>query len=73
VPLFVFKAIEIEKKLKKLGFECVRQKGSHKQFRHTIDNRATTVPFHKGKDVSPILFKKIASDIKISAEELANQ
>jgi len=28
------------------GFVEVRQKGSHKQFRHE-DGRGTTVPFHK--------------------------
>ena len=43
--------------LKRLGFEEVRQKGAHKQFRHP-DGRCTTVPFHKGRDISPILLKK---------------
>jgi predicted RNA binding protein YcfA (HicA-like mRNA interferase family) len=46
----------------------VRQRGSHKQFRHA-DGRATTVPFHKGRDISPILLRKIARDIYMSAEE----
>ena len=55
--------------LELLGFEQVRQKGSHKQFRH-IDGRGTSVPFHKSRDISPILFRKIASDIKMSVEEL---
>ncbi|HQZ37668.1 MAG TPA: type II toxin-antitoxin system HicA family toxin [Vicinamibacterales bacterium] len=31
-----------------LGFTEVRQKGSHKQFRH-IDGRGTTVPVHSGR------------------------
>jgi predicted RNA binding protein YcfA (HicA-like mRNA interferase family) len=28
------------------------------------------VPFHKGRDISPVLLRKIARDIGISAEEL---
>ena len=38
----------------KLGFKELRQKGSHKQYRHP-DGRGTTVPFHKGRDISPVL------------------
>jgi len=45
--------------------------GSHKQFRHA-DGRCTTVPFHKGRDVSPILLRQIARDIQITAEELVD-
>lgn len=52
-----------------LGFEEVRQRGSHKQFRHA-DGRATTVPFHKGRDVSPSLLRKIARDIGTTVEHL---
>jgi predicted RNA binding protein YcfA (HicA-like mRNA interferase family) len=47
----------------------IRQRGSHKQFRHQ-DGRDTTVPFHKGRDISPVLFRKIAEDINLTAEEL---
>ena len=49
----------------------MRQKGSHKQFRHT-DGRGTTVPFHKGRDISPTLLRKIASDIGLYVEEMLN-
>ena len=52
-----------------LGFAEVRQKGSHKQFRHT-DGRGTTVPFHAGRDISPTLLRKIAKDIGLTAEQL---
>ena len=55
--------------LQKIGFVEVRQRGSHKQFRHP-DGRATTVPFHKDRDISPILLRQIASDINLSVEEL---
>ena len=52
-----------------LGFAEVRQKGSHKQFRHA-DGRGTTVPFHGGRDISPTLLRKIAKDIGLTAEQL---
>jgi predicted RNA binding protein YcfA (HicA-like mRNA interferase family) len=55
--------------LEALGFAEVRQRGSHKQFRHT-DGRATTVPFHKGRDISPALLRKIARDIGVTVETL---
>ena len=55
--------------LHELGFSEVRQRGSHKQFRHA-DGRGTTVPFHKGRDISPTLLRKIAQDIGLTAEQL---
>lgn len=64
----VLKPREVVAILNKLGFVCVRQRGSHMQFRHT-DGRATTVPDHGGRDVSPILLRKIARDIQMNAEE----
>ena len=54
--------------LRKLEFDEVRQRGSHKHFRHQ-DGRATTVPFHKGRDISPILLRKIVSDIGLTLEQ----
>ncbi len=36
--------------LERLGFQEIRRKGSHKQFRHP-DGRGTTVPFHQGRDI----------------------
>ena len=50
-----------------LGFAEVRQRGSHKQFRHA-DGRARTVPFHEGRDISPSLLRKIARDIGLTVE-----
>ena len=64
----VLKPNEVVSVLKSLGFEEVRQRGSHKQFRH-LDGRVTTVPFHKRRDVSPILLRQIAGDIEITLEE----
>jgi predicted RNA binding protein YcfA (HicA-like mRNA interferase family) len=60
---------EVVALLESLGFAEVRQRGSHKQFRHA-DGRGTTVPFHAGRDISPTLLRKIAKDIGLTAEEL---
>jgi predicted RNA binding protein YcfA (HicA-like mRNA interferase family) len=54
--------------LKLLGFAEIRQKGSHKQFKH-FDGRFTTLPFHKGENISPILLRQILTDIKIDLDE----
>jgi predicted RNA binding protein YcfA (HicA-like mRNA interferase family) len=67
----VLKPHEVVARLSKLGFIEVRQRGSHKQFRHD-DGRCTTVPFHKGRDISPVLLRKIARDIGVSAEDLVS-
>jgi predicted RNA binding protein YcfA (HicA-like mRNA interferase family) len=55
--------------LEGLGFVEVRQRGSHKQFRHA-DGRGTTVPVHSSRDISPTLLRKIAKDIGLTAEQL---
>ena len=60
---------EVVALLESLGFAEVRQRGSHKQFRHA-DGRGTTVPFHSGRDISPTLLRKIAKDIGLTAEQL---
>lgn len=67
----VLKPKEVASILAKLGFEEVRQRGSHKQFRHA-DGRFTTLPFHSGKDISPILLRHIAKDIGLTPEEFMN-
>ena len=64
----VLKPQEVIARLTALGFVEVRLRGSHKQFRHA-DGRATTVPFHKGRDISPILLRQIARDIGMTAAE----
>lgn len=60
---------EVKALLEAHGFREVRQRGSHKQFRHD-DGRTTTVPFHCGRDVSPALLRKIAADVRMTVEEL---
>ena len=67
----VLKPIEVTSILERLGFKEVRQRGSHKQFNHP-DGRRTTVPYHPGRDISPILLRKIASDVGLTLEEFLN-
>ncbi|MXZ33825.1 MAG: type II toxin-antitoxin system HicA family toxin [Acidobacteria bacterium] len=69
----VLKPREVVAILKRLGFAEVRQRGSHKQFRHP-DGRSTTVPFHSGRDISPLLLRRIAKDTGLTIGEfLDNQ
>jgi len=68
----VLKAREVAALLEKLGFIEVRQRGSHRQYRHS-DGRSTTVPFHAGRDISPILLRQIAKDVGITVDELLNR
>jgi len=65
----VLKPREVVVLLEVLLSSELRQRGSHKQFRHP-DGRCTTVPFHAGRDVSPILLQQIAKDIGLTVEEL---
>lgn len=59
---------ELEKKLLKLGFVPVRQKGSHVFYRHP-DGRCTTIPFHGNYEIGPVLLVKILKEIKLTREE----
>jgi predicted RNA binding protein YcfA (HicA-like mRNA interferase family) len=68
-PLPVLKAREVAVILAQLGFLEVRQRGSHRQYRHK-DGRCTTVPFHPGRDISPTLLRKIAKDSGLTVEKL---
>jgi predicted RNA binding protein YcfA (HicA-like mRNA interferase family) len=54
--------------LHQLGFVEVRQRGSHKQFRHA-DGRVTTVPDHSGRDIAPGLLRKILDDIHVEPDD----
>lgn len=65
------KPTEVVTRFGSLGFGEVRHKRSHKQFRHA-DGRCTTVPFHKGRDVSPVLLRQIARDIRLTGKELVD-
>lgn len=54
--------------LEKLGFEPIRQKGSHIFYRHS-DGRSTVVPIHRGEDLGRGLLRSIIREIEISRDE----
>ena len=54
----VLKPQEVIRILERLGFVVIRQRGSHIQLRHE-DGRGTTVPMHKGRDISPTQKREI--------------
>ncbi|MEO1003312.1 MAG: type II toxin-antitoxin system HicA family toxin [Cyanobacteria bacterium J06638_7] len=64
----VRKSSEVADILRRLGFDVVRQRGSHLQLRDPR-GRCTTVPVHKGRDISPSLLRQIAKDIGLTLEE----
>jgi predicted RNA binding protein YcfA (HicA-like mRNA interferase family) len=64
----ILKPREVIRILERLGFVQIRQRGSHRQFRHA-DGRQTTVPDHGGRDLSPILLRQIIKDIGLTPEE----
>ena len=66
--LKLINAIDLERLLFQLGFEKVRQKGSHCFYRHN-DGRTTTIPFHIGKDLPRPLIRTILNEINVSIEK----
>ena len=62
------KAREVVKGLQTLGFEKVRQKGSHAIFHHS-DCRRTGVAIHPAKSISPYLLSDMFKQLEISDDE----
>ena len=67
----VLKPSELVRLLERLGFQRIRQKGSHLYLRHP-DGRATVVPIHRGEDIPPGLLRSILHDIELTREEFLN-
>ena len=65
--LRIINARKMEKLLLKLGFEKVRQKGSHAFYKH-LDGRTTTIPHHPGRDLARPLIKEVLREIELSDE-----
>jgi len=57
----------IVKGLKKLGFEKVRQKGSHAIF-HNADCRRATLPEHPNEELSPFFLADVLKQLNIPEE-----
>jgi hypothetical protein len=62
----------MEKLLLHLGFNVVRQKGSHVFYRHP-DGRTTTVPHHKDRDIARPLIREILREIELSPEDFVQE
>lgn len=61
-------AKDLEKILFALGFQKIRQKGSHAFYKHA--GRITTIPHHPGRTLSKPLLNSILKDIKLTAKDL---
>lgn len=66
LPIVDFKTME--KVLFSVGFQAVRQKGSHIFYRHP-DGRTTTLPKHRGRDIARPLIREILPEIEMTPEE----
>lgn len=63
------KAREVIRALKMLGFEIIRQKGSHAFMKHSSTGRSTIVSVHGGEDIDRSLLHLILKETEISPEE----
>ena len=68
----ILTAKNLEKVLLSMGFERVRQKGSHVFYRHS-DGRTTTLPHHPGRDLARPLLREILRDIELTADEFLQE
>ncbi|OIP26048.1 MAG: hypothetical protein CO103_07810 [Chloroflexi bacterium CG_4_9_14_3_um_filter_45_9] len=64
-------AEKMERLLFLLGFNKVRQKGSHAFYRHP-DGRTTTIPHHRGRVLARPLIREILREVQLSIEEYNN-
>jgi predicted RNA binding protein YcfA (HicA-like mRNA interferase family) len=62
------KSRDLQKEARKLGFQVVRQKGSHARWKHQ-DGRATTIPVHGNSEIGNWLFHEILKQLDITEEE----
>lgn len=59
--------------LKRLGFEIIRQRGSHITLNHQVTGATCTVPIHSGDILAPKTLKSIIKQANISVDELLNK
>ena len=70
LPIVNFKAME--KVLLNLGFQVIRQKGSHVFYRHP-DGRTTTLPHHPGRDLARPLIREILREIDLATDQFREE
>lgn len=58
----------VDRRLRRLGFEPARQRGSHVRYRHA-DGRAVTIPHHPGRDIARGTMRSILRYLDLSADE----
>lgn len=58
---------EVIRVLEKVGFQVIRQKGSHVRMKHE-DGRVVTIPVHSGKTIGIGLLGKILRDAELTRE-----
>jgi predicted RNA binding protein YcfA (HicA-like mRNA interferase family) len=65
--LKIITSIQMCKLVESLGFVAIRQKGSHRFYRHD-DGRTTIIPMHVG-DLDRSLVRKMLRDMEITIDE----
>jgi len=65
--LKIMTSVQMCKFVENIGFVAVRQRGSHKFYRHD-DGRTTVIPMH-AKDLDRSLIRKILRDIEMSIDD----
>jgi len=64
--LKILTSVQMCKMIENLGFVCIRQKGSHRFYRHS-DGRTTVIPIH-AQDLDRSLIRKILKDVELSLD-----
>jgi len=62
-------ADEVERILRKYGFELISQKGSHKKWRSKDRDTQVIVPYHRGRDLPTGTLRNIMIIAMIPGEE----
>ncbi len=70
LPVVTFR--ELDRVLRRLGFDEVRRKGSHVFYRHA-DGRTTTAPDHKGRDVARPLLREILREVDLPVDDFVKE
>ena len=71
-PISILNTKSMEGILINLGFERVRQKGSHVFYRHP-DGRTTTLPHYSGRDLARPLLREMLREIELTSEQLLDE